>query len=398
MRIFLATWTDAAWHPVVRFTSQVLSERGDTVDILYRQPNPGHVIPGGADFGAHVALHPFVGGRSGWRDKVDYARFLAQAFVFGRQLMPDVVIGYDMYGLAAAYCAGIARPSTKLVYHNLDLVGGGPLGVLGRGIERLEQHIAQRACQTIFSSPGRAAIFKRKARLKRDPLVVMNCQRRNQPQQQTGELRQLLHERGLEYDRLIVRLGSIGPDHGIEATIESMLHWEGNWGLILAGMPIESYLNKLRALIVSLGLSQRVVILPSVSYSLWYDCLYSADLGIALYESNGNINHATMAGAGNKLNLYLKAGIPCLVPEVPDFVAFIAQYHAGQAVNASDPEAIATAVNTLFADSKKYANLCYNARHAFETVFNFETQYEPFLHLLDTWGHNSRSTPEYAQD
>lgn len=381
MKILLTAWVDAAWHPVIVLTSQVLSERGNRVAILYRQPNPEQQISGGADFGNDVVLYPTGSGSVGARDKIDYLFFLSKAFGLSHKLKPDVIIGYDMYGLAGAYFAQRAYPRAKLIYHNLDLAARDVLGFLGRTIKWLEHHASRQSELTIFSSSGRANIFKQEAQLERAPIVFMNCQRRDAPREPSGELHEILRSQGRSFERLVVRLGAMGPGHGIEATIESVKQWRGNWGLVLAGMPIPSYLAQIQKIVRALDLNQ-VVILPSVSYSLWFDCLYAADLGIALYELNGNINHATMAGAGNKLNLYLKAGIPSLLPNIPDFAALADYYQFGCVADATDPNSIANAVNSIFSDDREYARLCENAANAFETVFNFETQFEPIWNVI----------------
>ena len=116
-------------------------------------------------------------------------------------------------------------------------------------------------------------------------------------------------------------------------------------------------------------------------YSLWYDCLYSADLGIALYES-GNINHTNMAGAGNKLNLYLKAGIPSLLPSFPDFMSLVERFGIGKIVEPNRSTGNCRGVNAILADPHEYAMMCHNAQMAFEQRFNFEMQFRPVLEWL----------------
>jgi glycosyltransferase involved in cell wall biosynthesis len=374
-------WVDAAWHPIVTFTSQILSERGDAVHILYRQPEGRFAIPGSTDFGTNAVLWPMASRHARWRNQIGYFRFLMQAIVLARKVRPDVVIGYDMHGVVAAYLASRAHPRTRLVYHNLDLAPKETLSTYARVVKTFEGVAARSADLVIFSSPGRAAIYKNEVRLVREPLVVMNCQRLAAPEIARGALRQLLGSRGFHFDRLVLRLGSLGPNHGVEATIRSMQKWNGNWGLLLVGMPIPSYLHSLEELVSSLDLTRNVIILPAVPYDLWYDCLYSSDLGIALYEP-GNINHAHMAGAGNKLSLYLKAGIPSIVPDFPDFVAFMETYGAGKVANPTEPYSIAAAVNAVFSDKAEYTALCRRAATAFRTEFNFERQFDPVLRWL----------------
>lgn len=383
MKILQLIWVDAAWHPVVVFTAQVFSERGADVKILYRFPEAQNRIPGSSDFGGKVQLYPSGHGRVGWRNQLAYMKFLIRAFCLARSFKPDLIIGYDMHGIVAATCAHVGHYQAQLMYHNLDLADKSGLRMYGRIIQRLELKAVQTADLTVFSSPGRALSFKQDVRLKREPLVVMNCQRRDDRMTKTGELERILRTKGLSFERLIVRLGSIGPHHAIEATIQSVPHWAGNWGLVLAGVPIPSYLVQLEKLVARLDLAQRVIILPSVPYDLWYDCLYAAHLGIALYELDGNVNHLSMAGAGNKLNLYLKAGIPCIVPNIADFVQFVENHHAAVMATSCEPAAIAAAVNTALTDMARYVDLCKNARLAFETKYNFEIQFAPVLGALE---------------
>lgn len=381
MKILLLAWMPASWQSVVRFTSQMLSEEGHSVDILSRTPPSCSEIPGSVDFGERATVHAIGHGLTGWRGRLDYVMFLRTALGFARMLRPDAIIGYDMRGVAAAYLARLACPGARLVYHNLDLVSENELSSFGRLVKRVEEFSAYRAELVIFSSAGRAEIFGREVQLQREPLIVMNCQRRDTHEPRTGELQTLLRAEGRRFERLVVRLGAMGPGHGIEATIQSVREWKGDWGLVLAGVPCESYLRKLQIQIEALGLEKQVVLLPSVPDSLWYDCLYSADLGIALYES-GNINHTNMAGAGNKLNLYLKAGIPSLLPSFPDFMSLVERFGIGKAVEPSDPVAIAGGVNAILGDDQEYAMMCHNAKMAFEQRFNFEMQFRPVLEWL----------------
>jgi glycosyltransferase involved in cell wall biosynthesis len=287
------------------------------------------------------------------------------------------VIGYDAFGVVAAYLATSASIDAELIYHNFDLATGESTAM--RSLIAMEGLAARHARAVLTSSPARAAELRDRARLGRDPIVLMNCQRLSGRMQKTGELHQRLRDGGFASARIVLRLGTLGPGHGIEATLRSVPQWKGNaWTLVLAGSPTERYLRELSSLVETLGLQNQVLLLPSVSREFWYDCLYSADLGIALYEL-GNINHASMAGAGNKLNLYLKAGIPSVVPALPDFETFLHLYGGGEAADPRDPASIARAVNSILGDSEKYASFCRAARAAFESEFNFEKQAGPLL-------------------
>lgn len=55
---------------------------------------------------------------------------------------------------------------------------------------------------------------------------------------------------------------------------------------------------------------------------------------MALYEPI-NINYQTMAGSGQKM-FYLKAGIPSILPALPDFIQMVNKYRFGIVADARD--------------------------------------------------------------
>lgn len=375
--VLLVIWQDPAWHPTVIHTAQVLSEHGLHVEILSKAVAVQRRFLDGIDFGRNVRVR-FVSQaetpRAGRRAYLDFVWRVCRA---AQRSKPSCVIGYDVHGFMAAYAATKLVRGSRLIYHNFDLQDPVPSSLMGRLLGAAERVGARRAHLVAVSSGGRAEIFRARARLPCRPLVVGNCQRVKVPRQKTGELRTILGDKGMTFDRLVVRLGALGPGHGIEATVRSVPLWEGNWGLVLAGF-VGNYLKELESLVRSVGVEDRVVILPAVTPDLWYDCLYASDLGIALYEP-GSINHESMAGAGNKLNLYLKAGLPSVVSDVPDFRALVNQYRFGELADPGSPESISRAVNAILSDSERHAEYARNATSAFLTEFNFEKQFDRML-------------------
>ncbi|MBU4376664.1 MAG: glycosyltransferase [Candidatus Omnitrophica bacterium] len=384
MKVKLILWSDPRAYLAIMSTTQILSKRGIDVEVLYRTPASHMDVAGKVDFGSKARLRPIGGGHTGWRDKLDFIIFLFKAIVSVLHDRPDAVIGYNRLGIMAAFLATRLRPKTALIYHNFDFNTNSKKNspMRKKFFQLLELAGARHADLVIFPHAERAAVFKSEAQLDRDPITVMNCYFLSTPKQKTGELQRLLGAKGLRFDRLVIRLGMIGPYHGIEATIRSVLEWEGNWGLILAGFPDEgSYIDEMQKLVNSLGLTKRVLFLPSVSYSLWYDCLYSAHLGISLYEPF-NLSHSYMSGTSQKLNNYFVAGIPSIVSNSPDFVTFVERFGTSKIADPADPHSIAEAVNSILSNSEEYSAYCRNVRSAFESEFNFEKQFEPVLNWL----------------
>lgn len=382
MKVLISIWADPAMYLATIFTARILSETVESVDLLYRTPNAHFDVANDVKFGSRSRLHPIGGGHAGWRDKIDYAKFIITAVMLALRQKPDLIIGYNTLGFVVAYSASKISPNSKLIYHNFDFdTSTKGLGFLGRFLKRFELFAARRADVTIFPTPERASKYQEMAGLNIEPLSVMNCFPRSWPQQKTGELHAFLKSKNLFFEQLVIHLGSIDPFHGIEATIRSVLHWKGNWGLIVAGFSNGSYLEEMQKLVSDLGLLKRVIFLPSVSNSLWYDCLYSANLGICLYEPC-NLSHAYMAGTSQKLNNYLVAGIPSIVSNSADFIAFVKKYKTSKVAEATDPLSISQAVNSLLCNPEEYDEYCNAVKKAFESEFNFEKQFEPILSRL----------------
>jgi len=377
MKIMLTIWADPRPYLAALFTAQMLSERGISVDFIYRKPTPSLDVEGEINCGNKTRQHPIGWGHMGWRDKIAYAYYIVKLITLAWREKPDVIIGYNKLGLIASFITTRLCPKIRLIYHNFDFDVSTTKGLLSR----LELYAARRADLTIFPAQGRASEYKVMAGLTQEPLSVLNCYPLSWSCQRTGELQKILESKGLCFDRLVVRLGMMGPFHGIEVTIRSMVEWQGNWGLILGGFSSDKYLEGMLVLIEELGLGSKVLVLPSVSFGLWYDILYSADLGICLYEPY-NLSHDYMAGTSQKLNNYIAVGIPSIVPKTPDFVSFVEQHATSKMADVKDPHSIAQAVNCLLCDPDEYVRYCHNVRNAFESEFNFEKQFEPVLKWL----------------
>ncbi|MBV9866496.1 MAG: glycosyltransferase [Abitibacteriaceae bacterium] len=362
---------------------QMFAEAGCSVHVLYRAPvhhSPTQGVYTGK-LGSNIQLHPVGSGHSGGSSMLDFQLFVVRAMRLSRRLKPSIIIGYDLHGFATAFIAHTIHPSAKLVYHSLDVTSIKGANLQIKLLKRLEFMGARRAQHVIFPATGRADFFKSEAHLQHDPAIVKNCQRLNLSDYKRGMLNELTQGKLSGFDRIVLHLGSLGTSLAIQEIVQSVPIWRGNWALILMGTGSESYLSHIRSLVSSLNLEDQVFILPTATYDLWYDTLHSAHLGLALYKA-GDINYDYMAGSGNKMGLYLKAGIPSLVPNIPDFAAFIERYRTGEVVESINPQSIAQAINKIFSDAEQYKQYCQNAKDAFASEFNFEHQYEPVLRQL----------------
>jgi len=380
MKVALVIWTNPDYYQAVIYTAQILSERGHKVDILCQ--NTKEDFFGNVDYGSSIRVWRVGSRNKGFRNYIAFLKFLFFTMYKNIRMKYDLIIGYDMFGFAAAFLMTRIKNPPALIYHNFDLSDMKYLNFFGRQVKRLEYAGACKANAVVFSSEGRAQIFKEEARLLHEPLIIMNCQRISPNYRKTDELQKILGKKGIKADKVVIRLGSIGPGHAIEATVRSVEYWQDNWALVFLGVPLGNYITLMQKLVSDLGLTRRVSFIPYASYDLWNSYLYNADLGLALYEPV-NINHQTMAGAGQKMLFYLKAGIPSILPALPDFIGMVNKYRFGVVANPNEPQSIAEAVNNVLGDERQYNDLAQAAKEAFFSEFNFEKQFSPILKLID---------------
>ena len=90
-----------------------------------------------------------------------------------------------------------------------------------------------------------------------------------------------------------------------------------------------------------------------------------ASIGITLFENRGLNQYLSLA---NRFFDYIMAGVPQICPKFPEYEAILAKYPVGLAVDTSDPNAIAAALNKLLNDDVVYNHCvlaCFQARKIF---------------------------------
>jgi glycosyltransferase involved in cell wall biosynthesis len=311
---------------------------------------------------------------SSWRE---YLGFIREVIHRGSK-RANLFVGHDMHGFLAAWLLSrlYRRP---LVYHCHDLAENvkGP----GRFVKLFEQIFARTADLVIVPDLERGKVVAKALALKRLPLIVANAPLRVS-RASSEDLPQALAVQGRQYERILLRQGSIGPGHALESTIRSIPLWaDRGWGFVLVGMGTSEYLDELGHLASELAVGEQLAILPPVSYDEVLRLTPGADAGHALYEPI-HINHLHATTASNKMMEYMAAGLPLLVSDKPDLCAFVEAHGCGVTADESSPESIAAAVNALLGDPDLARRLGAAGARAFEQEFNYEQQFAPVLEAV----------------
>ena len=357
-------------YPPIINSAKVLAATGYRVNILCRTTD----TPPNVDYPSQVTVRRLsTDAANTWQAYLD---FTFQALRHA-DTTASVFVGHDMHGLLVARLLATRR-RRPLIYHCHDFAeSGAGIALGGRLVKVFEERFARTADLVIVPDAERAQVMAGALRLTRSPIIVANspleCAR------PSTRLQDLLTEHNLNFSRIIFRQGRIGPGHAIEATVHSLPLWrESTWGFVVMGIADDDYVGYLRDLAQRLGVADRFMILPPVSYDQVANFTVGASAGHALYDPI-HINNRYITTASNKTMEYMAAGLPLLVSDRPGLRALVERYDCGLTADESDPRSIAAAVNALLGDSARAQQMGANAARAFDQEFRYDKQFAPVL-------------------
>jgi glycosyltransferase involved in cell wall biosynthesis len=278
-----------------------------------------------------------------------YTECLLRMVWTGVRMKPTIVhandltslpIGYIITQLIRARLVYDAHEYWADPYHKI----GFPPWLFEFGV-RLEQFLARRADAVVTVSDGIAQEMAKAMKIP-SPVVVRNMP--NAPCSQPPAVRQRALRQALGIDAntpIILHIGGIGPRRGLETLVLAMQRVEPPAvALLLGDGAPPSYLNDLRAQVVTLGLANRVYFHPAVPPDEVCSISAGATIGVATIES---VCLSYQLCLPNKLFEYIQAGLPVIVSNLPEMTSVIQKYGVGEAVPEGDATALAKALNRL---------------------------------------------------
>lgn len=290
----------------------------------------------------------------------------------------DWLIAYNMHALVPARIATwLSRQ--RLAYHSHDYLENSDAHTLStRLIKAFERLFARTADLVIVPDQARADLMARELNLPTPPVIVANAAL-HAPLQPSDRLAAALAERGYHFDKVVFRPGRVGRGHALDSTIRSLPLWANpRWGFVVMGPCPDEDRHWLEQLAVEVGVADRFVILPAVSYTQVLEYASGADLGHGLYEPI-HVNNRFITTASNKIMEYIAVGLPLLLSESEGNRALVDAYDNGLIVSYDDPAAIAAGVNQILGDEQRAAALAAGSRRAFQEEFNYARQLTPVI-------------------
>lgn len=253
---------------------------------------------------------------------------------------PDVVHAHDVNTLPTAWLAArLCR--AKLVYdaHEISTSREG-YSSFKKIVALVEGTLMPRAEATITTTTLRAKFFARTYGIAR-PLVLQN-RPRLQYCQRTQRIREELAL--AEGWPVILYQGGLQPGRGLEELVRLASDVPDAYFVLIGGGSLS---ESLRELARSLGLSDRVRFIPTVSLAELPSYTASADIGVQPIE-NTCLNHYTTDS--NKLFEYVQAGLPIVTSDLPEIRRVVFTWQLGVLVAPSDWASMGQALRSLAAD------------------------------------------------
>jgi glycosyltransferase involved in cell wall biosynthesis len=295
-------------------------------------------------------------------------RFAQNLWSERRNLPRDSIeIAYDPIGIL--YSDLVPRRPRRRIAHLHELLSktdGFLEGRLKRTIHRYDA--------IVVPDMDRAQLTQNTLSLRKPPIVVENYPLR-------ASVRFASNKSG-RFE--VVYCGSLGRTQKLDTIISSIPFWPEDADLVLIGDNTTETAREMGALVLELGLSERVRFLGWMSTPAAEQRLAHANLGVALLTSNSE-QWRTALGASNKRYQYMKAGLPQIGdtnPGVPNLLSGIGDWVDAQA---HDPTEIARLVCAYADDPVRCAEEGGRAYRRHQDSYNYEHVFRRLQNLIETW-------------
>lgn len=384
-RILYLQYASPGLYPPVQHSARILADRGWQVAFLGVEAPTAPTVA--------MPSHPridvrLLGAVPPGHRLAHYLRFSTSAAASALRWRPDWIYVSDAPASPAGLLAGAAC-GARLVYHEHDAPSAGPgrRQPWTRGVAlRARRRIAHRAAVRVLPNARRVTEFLSTCgldgALAERTLCVWNCPSRDEAVPVTRS------------------------DHGDGC----VLHYQGSlnafrlpWtlleGLALVREPVRlqivgyetaghagfaaEWSRRARALHVD----ERVAVLPAAPRQRVLAMARRADAGLAVISAAArDRNLEALSGASNKAFEYLACGLPLIVADTPEWRRFYVDPGYGLAVDPDDPRDVAAALRWLAAHRDQARAMGERGRERIAGEWNYETQFEPVLRLLERGG------------
>jgi len=375
-KIFLIIWGDAKFYNTLIFLSQKLSKTKYKIYLIPRNFNQKKNIFKNVYFGKNIKIINYPNFSIKDFNKLEYIIFYLNCIINFLKIKPDTVIFFNNKSLYISAILKFFKRGSRFIYHNFDFDRINKKKNWREKLLIYLEFLCSNYCNyLIFPSKKRFRLFKKISKIKENKFYsLMNCFPDKYVPGKSIKFRSFLKKNNLLNKQIVCHMGTIGPNHHLIEIIKSFKFLNNKIVLVIAGVSVENYSDKIRNLINKLKLNKKIFIFENISNNHWFEIIKNSKVGLCFYN-NVNISHKYMAGTSTKFNNYLFLNIPMLVNDNKDFLNFKKKYDVFNTANPNLPRDIASGIKKLIRNKKRYNIVKKNMRIAYKSYLNFEHQF-----------------------
>lgn len=314
-------------------------------------------------------------------DKIKVGKMIDVLMVLGNMIAYGLKNKYDFYHCndlktlpQGFICAKVFRKA-RLIYdsHEVETSRAGGKSKIKYIIERF---LIKKADRVIMTTDTRAD-YNAKLYSIDKPEVIHNYPIYREKDESRYNLHQLL---GLHQDEpILLYQGGFQVGRGIEQILRGTPSFKKGVVVFIGDGPLKP---KMKDIIVSSGLKERVKIVPKVPAEELLYYTQHAYLGFQVLE-NTCFNH--YSALSNKLLEYIMMEVPVVCSDLPEMRKVMDEVRAGICIDTDDYENIVEAVNTLLEDKVTYNKMKQNCA-AHKGKYTWDKEQEKFIEIYNQLG------------
>jgi glycosyltransferase involved in cell wall biosynthesis len=296
-----------------------------------------------------------------------YAEFNLRLFFFLLFRHADLLVSNDLDTLLPNFIIR-ALKRCRLVYDSHEYFTGVPElqhnSFARRSWITIERFTVPRLKRMITVSSSIAKMYEEL--YKREVFVVRNLpsvQFRSLPLN-NEEKDKLRIELKLPIDKKLIILQGAGINiqRGAEEAVRTMQYLNGYCLLIIGGGDVYKDLKKLSS---SLSLSEKIIFMDKIPFTLLRKYTRACDLGLSL-DKDTSVNYRF--SLPNKIFDYIHSGIPVLASPLVEVKKMIGEFDVGDFIENHDPSHIAQKIESMFANEDRMNRWKHNTIKASEKL------------------------------
>jgi glycosyltransferase involved in cell wall biosynthesis len=366
--VLYVQYTDPAAYPPLEHGARLLAEAGCAVrfiglDVTNRRmqlaPHP------------RVAVNLLDGAPPGWRQKVQFLRFVWSAAREARRWRPSWIYASDTLAAPAALMA-CWLTGARAIYHEHDAPGR-PRSIFMRLARIARRQLLSRASVVVVPSGARARFLDAEAHR---AAIVRNMPLRREVRSPRTPLSEARHLRVFYH-------GSIVPARLPLSVIDALSELPSGVTLTIAGYDPAggTHLDALvdRARLKNVGDRVHVAGLVPTREAL-LELASSYDVGLAFMPTDTtDSNEQTMVGASNKPFDYLACGLALLVTDVPTWRETYVTPGYGRACVPESSSSMASQLRWLLEHPEERWRMGESGRERVQNDWHYEHEFLPVI-------------------